>query len=521
MKVEYIRVILIILSMVSWGFILYSLFRLIRISNDLTNLKRINLSIIGLIVVLGVFVTYPKTTGPEIFAISDSLEYTSCAISMINNGTCSLTLNDRSFPSRYSPWFSIVTLTPYIVLSGNLNYFFIPIIIFAVIGVVSVYFITQLLAVGVSGGLLAVLAALLLPSYRFFASIPMTDIPCTALVLLSIWQILIIRKEEKNLFIISLGILIALATSFRPLTIFLLIPLFYKIGFRALLALVPLVILAISTFIYNLSNFNSINRTGYNFWTAVPYNSFRLTFSLKYVIGNLNYLITLLFLSILLLYITVILLREKIDFSEIKNFYIIIGLFSLPLIVVHLCYFFGSDRFYLPITVLLCCGIGAGCEKLIFKGGFFKTSIVLTILSLFFIAIIKKYEPSKLFLNQEKLSDKMCFVGGYNPLLVQMFVIRDTNRKYIPVSRQVEYASKFYTPFKIDNIDSITSDPFAHRISELKKYGAKDVYHTTYEENQNIIKKCPEYCFITESILKVDRKKLAKKIDIKKLNCNL
>jgi MFS family permease len=450
------------------------------------------------------------------YRISDEVEYVATAQNLVSGGNGTVTLNHQEHPSRFIPFFSAAVLSLGVWLGGDpfqgaVN----TVTLHSIVLVLLAYLIGVRLA-GIWGGIGAAFSIIIDAEIRYFGSSAMTDIPSAMLFLLAFLLFDLVEDREKiaRSWLLAIGMLIALASMLRESSMVLLIPFVLLLrskrrtftltsGLAALFG--PTVAIIIFKLTYNWIIFGTPWRSGYHYWTAVPYDYPALTFSLSYLSNNMFSLLPLLPMVLVIIAFPLLTSKmrkkgielpvDRITFWKSVTFITVTG---IPLVVFYQLYFYQSPRFYLPLTVLLLTLSGAIIGSLITLWP--KAQPLVVAAALVFVAVLVagyRYNvnsnPSVMLNALEYLAKgtkpTSVIISGINPLFVEQKTVYGTERVLIPVSRRIDYASKVVTPNAIDSLSPPPSGPFDHRAEALLKGGAQEIYSAVAVDNPEIIKK--------------------------------
>ncbi len=73
----------------------------------------------GLLAIAAFLIYLPSELGAALTIPPDSSEYSICLANLLEHGRFGFTLNGEWYPSRYSPWFSLLCLTHAYLLGGG------------------------------------------------------------------------------------------------------------------------------------------------------------------------------------------------------------------------------------------------------------------------------------------------------------------------------------------------------------------------------------------------------------------
>jgi len=443
--------------------------------------------------------------------VPDSVEYAVAGNRIATDGRYDIVINGQHFPPRYPPWFSLFVLAPtYLILGTEIGNAIYPVTLLAVIGVLAAFMIGRRIS-GNPGGLLAAMILLILPGYHQLGREIMTDVPCVALILLQCLVYLRLRSAQCTLPLLwfSLaGILAAICGAFRPACYSTLIPFFIlavssregreKLA-RAIFLVFPGIVMIATTLRYNAVAIGSPFRSGYNFWCPVPYDYFNLTFSLRYVTANLEIALYCGLAPLLLVLMLIAVadrrraqnatdaafepsLRDVVQFT-------VLG--TAPIVVAHLFYFFPDGRFFLPATSLLAVAAG-GLIGMRFTHARESSLLLAGLLVLAVVVAVRYTYPDVLPCRRMAAEDirqntpkDASVVSRIDPVYLSFFIGHDSKRRVIPLSRDVEYASKLIAPKKINDPQPPPRNCVDHRCSGLLKGGAREVIPRVFNENSD------------------------------------
>ncbi|MEM5777153.1 MAG: hypothetical protein QXJ06_01765 [Candidatus Aenigmatarchaeota archaeon] len=490
-------------------------------SNIVKN-KKIDILTIIFLSVISLFVLYiDRYTASNFVIIPDSTEYALAAHRFVTSGEYKILVDGHWRPPRYPPWFSVLIIAPaYIILGlepGNAIY---SITFFGILGILIAFFIGKKVG-GYIGGVAASLLVLALPIYRIYSKYVMTDIPTTVLIMLICAFYMAFKNKKKirsSKFLIP-GVLLALCASLRPICGFAILP-FIIMVFKSygipkkvkmfIYLLSPLFFITITTFIYNYTIFESISRTGYHFWTSVPYDYPYLTFSYKYIPVNIIVLWKSKIFLFFLIYVLFILLGFKISSDKekayndncklTKNYFTHLLEFTLfaagPTIVFYLLYFYPTPRFYLPVLVLSAITIGGIIGKL------FDRTHYLALLSLFILIIISQFimelysfnTSSDLLKRRATVNEILAYtpenswiISSIEPAYIEYLLGENSKRRVVPISRNIEYADKLITHRKIPSPQPPPKNWRDSRCPGLIKGGAEEAIKIVASEQLDLI----------------------------------
>lgn len=413
------------------------------------------------------------------FGISDSLQYGWGARRLMEQGSFTIPLNGNAYPPRFAPWFSALIVAPTYLFADRLWLGAIPVLLCGGVTLITASYLGQLLS-GISGSVIAILALTSFSSFRFFATNIMTEVPATMLLLLliAIW----LRTKCGRDWAPLEGLLVAFAGSFRPTMYSTLLwtAWRYRKSLPQLsLALSPTLLAIAFSWVYQLITFEDVFRTGYHYWVSVPYDYLELTFSQNYLSVNLNSLGWLLqFFFVAGLVFVVKLLHQRAQRTNSNDFDLNIfrrglgyaALVAVPQLLFYAFYFYPSKRFYLPLFLTLIALTAPALATLVDKLPKILKPLLVTIwiigISLFQGIPQRSLQTKLAHLNNE-IPNNAIIVSDLDPLLAEEYLVRNSDRLYVPASRNVEFASKLITPRRLEHLLPPPSSPYDHRAEAL------------------------------------------------------
>ncbi len=436
----------------------------------------------------------------------DAVEYVSMAINYLNQGTFQIDVNGQFYPSRYAPWFSLTVLTPALIFfgieAGN-----------AIYGVLFVNILGMLLGYLLLSRVLPPLAALagtlalfLIPDFTRNAQFIMNDAPSALVFLICFYVFLKNQKLVWNnrLEVILIGSLIALATLWRITNIFLILPFLFLMDqdFRKklsakLLFLTPLAFALVLNFCENYLMFGSFFRNGYNYWTSIPYDYPSLTFNWSNLITNLAKLSEnqsyLVIVGVFLASLIVHYLKGRDAIKPLLSFLLLV---AMPVLIFYLLYFYFDYRFFLPVILVM---FGSIVWTLRYYPPIIHKLILLAILVGIYlqmntIALRHEFPLYRKNIDSLKLNTELgsTVLTNINLPYLKLY-FPNLERKFIPISRRAEYASKvIMTRKNEDLLVSEIKDPFQHRHPKLLAMGIDPIGYTFLEDPKKLLKDLPD-----------------------------
>jgi len=425
-----------------------------------------------------------RISASNLFYTPDSTEYAIAAHRFATAGEYKIPIENRWLPPHYPPWFSILVLSPvYLLLGTEIGNAIYPVTIFGIGGIIIAFLLGKKIG-GNWGGIFASFAVLALPLYRYWSKHVMTDVPATVLMLVACLLYLWLRNrtDTRPLAYLLPGIITAVAALFRPVCTAAILPFLVfavtyhglALALRKLVFLVtPLVIAATVSLTYNTSVFGSPFRSGYHFWMPVPFDFVHLTFSLSNIYTNLIALLQSHAVLLVCAACAVLAIECRINNMNTKQLpfspdirwvveFVILG--TGPIVLFHLLYFYLDPRFYLApivLTAIITGGIiGSWLKKKprLALGGVIVLALLFIIIN-FFITLkylLKPDQPSyKRFTVEEilKYTPKNAWIiSGIEPVYLEYLVAKQSQRRIVPISRNIEYTNKVIAPEKISSL---------------------------------------------------------------------
>ena len=461
------------------------------------NRTRYALALILLLVVT-VIVLYESPYSASNLAIApDSVEYATSAWRIVHEGRYAITINGTAYPPRYPPGFALFALAPAYLFSGqDPGHGIYGILFWSVVGVLAAFAIGRRLG-GLPGGLMAGTAVLLLPDYRHYSQIIMSDATSTAVTLVLLLAYLRLTAAPHNWKgWLCAGVLAAMAASIRPTSLSATLP-FLLLAVRVpprrqflangLLFLLPILLLGASQMFYNNWAFGTPFRSGYQFWCPVPYDYTHLTFGFSHLPLNANaawqsglfFLLPAVVIMFLGLHRSAPHTDSEVTTSRDCLRFILFS--AAPLTLFHFFYFFDDPRFFLPVTGPLAALAGAMIGALLQRISnriAVVTAASALILLLFLELSRPNAEPTRrhtVDLLDDTLPKKALLISHTDPVYLDFFLNREAERVVLPLSRDVEYASKIVAPARIPAPDPPPAHARDHRCPGILNGGGLDV----------------------------------------------
>jgi 4-amino-4-deoxy-L-arabinose transferase-like glycosyltransferase len=438
----------------------------------------------------------------------DSVEYALAPLQLLETGRYEIVLEGRPLPPRYPPWFpALVILPAYVLLGHEPGNAILPVTLLAVTGIGLAWALGKRLG-GVAGGILAGLALLFLPSYAKWGTQVMSDVPTTAIMLATCLLYLRLRAGGRSFATyLGAGLLIAVATLFRPVFAAMLLPfLFDIIRARETMVrnatglLLPITGAVMITLAYNAATFGSLLRNGYKFWVAIPMDYPSLIFSYSYLKLNLWLIAGTVFPLYVIVCVAAWLVVRKREPAAlaasrpaIRDALTFLALTTGPILLFHLFYFFPSDRFHIPMFAGAAVIAGA-VLGLLFSS---RTTLLLkwalpVILLLVIGARIAVPEPVP---HRRLAADRIrtgtppnaLVISAIEPVYLERLAGHGSSRRIVAISRNVEYASKLLVPKRVDLPNPSRLNWRVSRNSQLLRGGAREAVQFVASEQLEAI----------------------------------
>ena len=438
----------------------------------------------------------------------DTVEYALAPLQSLETGRYEIVLEGRPLPSRYPPWFPMLVILPaYILLGHDPGNAILPVTLLAVTGIGFAWAIGKRLG-GIAGAILAGLALLFLPSYASWGTQVMSDVPSAVLMLATCLLYLRLRTGPRSLAIyLGAGLLIAVATLFRPVFAAMLFPFLLQI-FRpremvvrkATALFLPIAGAIGITLAYNAATFGSPLRNGYKFWAAIPMDYPSLVFSFSYLKTNLWLIAGTVFPLYVVICIAAWLIvrkREPAAFASSRavsrDALIFLSLTTGPILLFHLFYFFPSDRFHIPMFTGAAILTG-GMLGLLF--GPRATSFLKLVLPVILLLVIgARVAVPESVPHRRLAADRIravtpanaLVISAIDPVYLERLAGHGSSRRIVPISRNVEYASKLLVPKRVNLPNPSKLNWRNSRNNELLRGGAQEAVQFVASEQLEAI----------------------------------
>ncbi len=445
------------------------------------------LGIVDVIVLLCVATTlFPSLEyASNLLIIPDSVEAVVGAERILALGRYDIAIGDSIYPPLYPLGFSLFVVLPAFVVFGtsSLGNPIFAIWALATLGPLMTY-LTLKKFFSVDVALIGVTLVLVIPGYREFAQQIVSPLPAAGMTAAAVYFYCLVKgSPDSKILKLIFGITIMLATACRSLSALLVLPAFLSFDIRRdkkdiALILIAVVVLTIGTLLYNLHVFGTPVRTGYNFWAPIPHDYFYITFGTRYLLDNLDALVSGGF--------PIYLALSSVGIMSVKKglrlrLALTVAAAILPPIIFHLFYFFQSPVYFIPALIILsplaALGTAAIARRLLSQQG--VTIFAYSSLFVVLLVSLSVERPPNLRSQVAKAATEVApkdaiFITGIDPVFLEPTFTRGTNRRVVPVSRNVEYASKVIAPQKLEMLVRPKNNWWEHRTPELLAAGAID-----------------------------------------------
>ena len=218
------------------------------------------------------------------------------------------------------------------------------------------------------------------------------------------------------------------------------------------------------TFAYNAATFGSPLRNGYKFWVAVPMDYPAMTFSPSHLGTNLKEIGGTALPVLLLVCFGVWLLartRRPVAFvasrQSLQDAAVFFALTTVPILLFHLFYFYPDDRFHIPMLASAAVLAGSMLALLIGPGKetIFKLLLPVVFLLAAFARIATPAPPPLRRVAAERVRihtpDNAIVISAIDPVYLARLAGTGSQRRMVPLSRDVEYASSLLVRKHVDD----------------------------------------------------------------------
>lgn len=469
-------------------------------------------ALLTFILLVATAVCFPSFSHVSNFSIvPDSVEYASSAHNILSQGTPLISIDGVTYPSRYPFGFSLLVVVPGMI-AGNFaqgsEILFIT--LYSVLGIVGSFVLASTIA-GQLAGILSVILLLLLPPYVLSSQELLTYSPSAGLGLLFLFfSYRLLALPHSRTLPIGIASSLLLASACRPLSIFLVIPALVwsfiynrRNVWTVILSLIPSAILLGSYLVFNYNYFGSPLRSGYSFWSSVPYDFPELLINSSYLKNNAAVFLNALGLIVLVAACGIRFFKRDplTDLLLLSSI-----LFGLPLCVFHLMYFYPGTFFFLQPGILFIPIVAAMLSRMIAprltshsNSAPASQSFTAALTLLFLVGCLQRFSVYQrvTFPNTRRelvrevssvVPADSVLISGMDPVSFSLLSHGEKKIKVIPKSRNVEYASKFIAPVKPKDVEAVGWSPQDHRKQALLSAGAKEVLPLTAREDMPSLK---------------------------------
>lgn len=451
--------------------------------------------ILALTLLLGVRVLHRDARAAgDLRVTPDEVEYALCAQRIATLGRYDLELDRVSTPPHSTPWFSALLAPAYWVDSEEVGAGIWIVLASSLCGLVLLARIGERVSgpLGAAGAVIALLSA---PLFPFVSRLIMTDAPAMVLALAA--ALLFLRQRECEptaLGALGAGALIALSFALRSVYLSLLAPFAWLIvarpGLRfarAACLLAPLAIVLAANAYYNHSTFGDWQRTGYQFWCAVPYDYPELLLSTDNLAMNLGDLTSqwgppALWLGAIGL--AACLWRVRASSTPFIAF---AAVTALPISALHSIYFYADLRFHLWLLGAAAALGGMGLAALVPERWRARRELAAAALA---IALFAVPDPVEMPAQRRRTSDQLkqvtpndaLVISGLEPVYLKALERAGSRREFLAASRDVEFASKVLSRVRVPREVARPTGPFDHRAAGLLASGSVEAHARTADE---------------------------------------
>ncbi len=463
-----------------------------------------------LLALLAAAILFPSVDHAASLRVSpDSVEYAVSARNLLLHGSFSITLDGAAFPPRYPLGFPLFIVVPSLLLfgAGSLGAGVYGIALCAALGV-GVAYLTGVRLLSGSAGFVAAALVLMLPTFVGASQEVLSIAPAAAFSLVGLFCAVASRDAGFARWLCA-GLALMLAVACRPLSVLFALPVLCawwrearapKLGLAG--ALAPLMLWGALTSWHNAAVFGDPFRTGYHFWSPIPYDYPQLLFSLGYLVDNFGALSQSGLVVILPLAVAGIFMvwRAGGDGSRGLSAEVAALLAAVVTVAFHLLYFWPWELYFEPSAVVLAPVAAVAVVR--FIQGASEAALHRLVIAIVLLGVacawVASHRPSARgadgFAQVQELSgvalaiskeQPVVLVTGRNPAMVEAM----TGTRVLPISRRVEYASKLVAPSRVPLTELSGVSPREHRNANLAAGGAREAFVATVLDRPEIVER--------------------------------
>ncbi len=438
----------------------------------------------------------------QLFVVPDSEEYAIGAQRIATLGQFNIEINHVVFPSRYLPWFSLMMAPAYWLWPQIIGSGIVVVFLLSLAGVWASYKIGERCVNVCAGVAAALIFAYLLHRWNLTLRI-VTDGPAAAMVMSGCLLYLMWPVHKMTLRrVVLVGVVVAVAVSLRSLFICMALPFAWGLLWRkkwrdAAVLFVPAMIIIGASALYQQLVFGDWRRTGYHYWCSVPYDFPELLLNWHNIGENIR---KLLIAPVIVLVASsgaaAIYLLCGTCSGLCKKILFYIFLSCGPLVLFHQFYFWPDLRFFYPALMLLGLLPALAIGHALRHCSAWQMNSILTVLLI--AALLgslytrhqhpedtSRFDAAQMLAHV--LPNDAWLVTGEDPVYFEPTVLRGTQREVIPMSRSVEYASKWVMPHRPQHVSPRPVNPTWHRNPALLTAGAREACPITLEDRGETI----------------------------------
>ena len=475
----------------------------------------------GMLLIAAFLIYLPSELGMSLLIAPDASEYSICLANLFEHGRFGFTLNGEWYPSRYAPWFSLLCLTPaYLLSGGDVLCLHWAILVFALVLLFVVWKIGAVCGLGKMAILPPVLL-MFMPDFLFYSRVVMTEIPYATLfvILTFVFVRFVDLSHPSPKLCVGIGFLVAWTGLVRFTGFALIIPFVvvvfarhagwkFKVG-RVLLMALPIIVALVAGLAYNWYVFGSPSRSGYNYWSAFPFDFRKVTFNWHYVLPAISSLFGNLIIPITVVFMTVPLVVASLDLrnanvAKNRRFLLVVVFVMVHAVVLlglYLGYYWTDTRFFLPLTVISTVMFFVAVNDVVSRCFSRQRALLVAILfagSVFAVVRAEcRYVPLtrgrpiwfvESQMSAEILPRQSIVLQKGDPSLMDYFGFKDKRIILYPLDRGFDYLANMVAPRQITNLWRPQEQWHGYIISELIDSGiCRLPFPSTFEEDPNQI----------------------------------